>query len=93
MTIPKTLDYGSPGKKELHLISSYVNLQKEIIHHLAFATSDLDEFMERLEKHCLRNYKYSKLENQVQIRVDRIRQLYIQDPEVHWIKIDEAPFR
>lgn len=82
-----------PVKKELHLISSYVNPQKEIVRHLAFGTSDLDEFIERLEKHCVPNYKYYKPENQVQIRVDRIRQLYIQDPEVHWIKIDEAPLR
>lgn len=77
-----------PGKKELHLISSYVNPQKEIFHHLAFGTSNLDEFIERLEKHSVPYYNYSNQENKVQIRIVRIRQLYIQDPEFHWIKFD-----
>ena len=80
-------------KKELHLISSDVNPKKEIVQHLAFATSDLDEFIKRLEKHCVPYYNYSREENQVQIRIDGIRQLYLQDPEGNWIEINEAPFR
>lgn len=76
--------------KQLHLIISNDGVPNTIINHMAFSTLDLDKVVEHLQKNKIDYWTDEGKKNVVRIRKDGIRQVKIQDPEGHWIEINEA---
>ena len=74
----------------LHIIEA-PNTPTEIskVNHLCFSMDDMDAFIQRLKD---TNYPFESWPGEkgvVTIRVDGIRQIYIQDPDGTWIEIND----
>ena len=74
----------------LHIIEA-PNTPKEIskVNHLCFSMENMDAFIQRLKD---TNYPFESWpgeKGKVTIRVDGIRQIYIQDPDGTWIEIND----
>ena len=76
--------------KQLHLITSDDQAPTTIINHMAFSTADLDKVVAHLQKNKVDYWTDEGKKNVVRIRKDGVRQVKIQDPEGHWIEINEA---
>lgn len=76
--------------KQLHLITSDDQAPTTIINHMAFSTADLDKVVTHLQKNKVDYWTDEGKKNVVRIRKDGVRQVKIQDPEGHWIEINEA---
>ena len=58
--------------------------------HLALATARFDEMVKRLDE---RGIAYRNLKGEAgaySVRADGVRQLYFQDPDGHWIEINDT---
>lgn len=74
----------------LHIIEA-PNTPTEIskVNHLCFSMEDMDSFIQTLED---TNYPFESWvgeKGKVTIRVDGIRQIYIQDPDGMWLEIND----
>jgi catechol 2,3-dioxygenase-like lactoylglutathione lyase family enzyme len=76
--------------KQLHLIKSEDGAPNTIINHMAFSTVNLDKVVKHLRKNNIDYWTDEGKKNVVRIRKDGVRQVKIQDPEGHWIEINEA---
>lgn len=76
--------------KQLHLITSDDGAPNTIINHMAFSTQDLDKVVDHLQKNKVDYWTDEGKKNVVRIRKDGVRQVKIQDPEGHWVEINEA---
>jgi catechol 2,3-dioxygenase-like lactoylglutathione lyase family enzyme len=77
-------------RKQLHLINSDAGIPNTIINHMAFSTKKLESVVEHLRKNKIDYWTDEGKKNIVRIRKDGVRQIKIQDPEGHWIEINEA---
>jgi lactoylglutathione lyase len=76
--------------KQLHLITSEDGVPNTIVNHMAFSTSNLDVIVAHLQKNKIDYWTDEGKKNVIRIRKDGVRQVKIQDPEGHWIEINEA---
>jgi len=76
--------------KQLHLITSDDGSPGTIINHMAFSTQNLEEVIVHLQKNKIDYWTDEGLKNVIRIRKDGVRQVKIQDPDGHWIEINEA---
>ena len=58
--------------------------------HFALAVHDLDAFLDHLRSHGVRYSDWAGTAGTVSDRADGVRQVYIQDPDEHWIEINTA---
>ncbi len=78
------------GGAALHLIEA-PNTPTEIskVNHLCFSMKDMDAFIQTLKE---TNYPFESWQGEkgkITIRVDGIRQIYIQDPDGMWLEIND----
>ncbi|HUH18297.1 VOC family protein [Albibacterium sp.] len=75
----------------LHLIQG---AQKKIEHdkndHLCFSVSSVDNFIIRLNQQKIEYSNWPGTEKAPTVRVDGVKQIYFQDPDGHWIEINDA---
>src|SRR5690554_1880511 len=75
----------------LHLIEG---AQKKIEHdkndHLCFSVKSVDNFIARLDQRKIEYTNWPGTEKAPTIRVDGVKQIYFQDPDGHWIEINDA---
>ncbi|MDA1288678.1 MAG: VOC family protein [Bacteroidetes bacterium] len=76
--------------KQLHLITSDDGVPNTIVNHMAFSTADIEKVVTHLQNNKVTYWTDEGKKNVVRIRKDGIRQVKIQDPEGHWIEINEA---
>ena len=76
--------------KQLHLITSDVGVPNSIINHMAFSTKNLKDVVLHLRKNNINYWTDEGEKNIIRYRKDGVRQVKIQDPEVHWIEMNEA---
>ncbi len=76
--------------KQLHLITSDVGVPNSIINHMAFSTKNLKDVVLHLRKNNINYWTDEGEKNIIRYRKDGVRQVKIQDPEGHWIEINEA---
>ena len=76
--------------KQLHLITSDVGVPNSIINHMAFSTKNLKNVVLHLRKNNINYWTDEGEKNIIRYRKDGVRQVKIQDPEVHWIEMNEA---
>ncbi len=78
--------------KELHLISTLkhekVVLNKAV--HFALTTADFDGLVARLESMDIVYSDWPGNLNNISIRADGIKQIYIQDPDGNWIEVNSV---
>jgi lactoylglutathione lyase len=78
---------GSAG--HLHLIQGAdKNVPRNKNDHLCFSVPSMDDFIKRLKKLKVRYFNWPGEENQITTRVDGVKQIYFQDPDGHWIEIN-----
>tara|TARA_B100000780_G_scaffold4343_1_gene3493 strand:- start:159 stop:599 length:441 start_codon:yes stop_codon:yes gene_type:complete len=76
--------------KQLHLIASDLGVPNSIINHMAFSTKNLKDVVLHLRKNNINYWTDEGEKNIIRYRKDGVRQVKIQDPEGHWIEINEA---
>jgi catechol 2,3-dioxygenase-like lactoylglutathione lyase family enzyme len=82
--------YDIGGGAALHIIeAANVPTQISKVNHLCFSMKDMDGFIKTLQD---TNYPFESWvgeKGKVTIRVDGIRQIYIQDPDGMWLEIND----
>ncbi|WP_236033084.1 VOC family protein [Algoriphagus pacificus] len=82
--------YDIGGGAALHIIEApNVPTQISKVNHLCFSMKDMDSFIKTLQD---TNYPFESWpgeKGKVTIRVDGIRQIYIQDPDGMWLEIND----
>ena len=58
--------------------------------HVALATRDFEAALARLEQHGVTYVSLARQPKDITIRPDGVRQVYFQDPDGHWIEINDA---
>ena len=58
--------------------------------HLALATATFDATIAHLERQGITYVNLAREPNKVHARQDGTRQIYFQDPDGHWIEINDA---
>ena len=74
----------------MHLIASDVGVPNSIINHMAFSTKNLKDVVLHLRKNKIDYWTDEGEKNIIRFRKDGVHQVKIQDPEGHWIEINEA---
>ena len=77
--------------KELHLISTLkenVSVNKAV--HLALTTPNFDSFVKMLEKMNVVYSDWPGTLNKINIRADKIKQIFFQDPDGYWIEVNSV---
>ena len=77
--------------REIHLIElaePHVAAEQT---HLALAVQDLDAFAARLRARGVGYGSWAGAAGEIGVREDGVRQLYVQDPDGHWIEINSPP--
>jgi lactoylglutathione lyase len=58
--------------------------------HLCFTVPSVDTFVQRLRQANIAYEDWSGKKNAVTIRVDKVKQVYLQDPDGYWLEINDA---
>lgn len=77
--------------KELHLIASVkkrFKINKAI--HFAITISNYDAFIAHLQAKGISYSSWQGQRDKISLRPDGIRQVYVQDPDGHWIEINSV---
>jgi lactoylglutathione lyase len=76
---------------QLHLIQG---AQKKMEHnkndHLCFSVPSIDRFITRLDEQKVEYTNWPGTEKAPTVRVDGVKQVYFQDPDGHWIEVNDA---
>ncbi len=78
------------NRVQIHLVESEETVEKNKGVHMAFNTTDLDEFMHYLKKHKIHFENWKGEAETTNTRPDNIRQIYFQDPDGYWIEVNDA---
>lgn len=77
---------------QLHLIQGEFEKQKfNKNEHLCFSVTSIDEFIAKLDKQKIEYSNWPGTAKEPTLRVDGVKQIYFQDPDGHWLEINDAP--
>jgi lactoylglutathione lyase len=75
----------------LHLIQGpELHIQRPKNEHLCFSVASIEAFMANLDKHQVNYTNLPGTAKAPTIRPDGVKQIYFQDPDGHWIEINNA---
>lgn len=78
---------------QLHLIKGAKEItQHDMSSHLCFSVPSVDEFVARLNKHHIPFVNWQGEKQKINVRVDGVKQLYIQDPDNYWVEINDDKY-
>jgi lactoylglutathione lyase len=80
------------GNQQLHIISprqSETRTTADV--HFAFSVASLSEFIAQLEAQDVA-YGDQRPDRRIRMRPDGIPQIYFQDPDGHWLEVNEAKY-
>ena len=84
----KIADHG-----ELHVVSgAKSDIPHDINIHLAFSVPSLPDFINHLDKLGVKYGNWAGDEKKIQVRPDKIDQIYLQDPDGYWIEVNNDRF-
>jgi lactoylglutathione lyase len=73
----------------LHLIQgAEANIKRDKNDHLCFSVRSIENFISNLEKHRVEYTNWPGTAKAPTVRVDGVKQIYFQDPDGHWIEIN-----
>lgn len=76
---------------QLHLIQMEdLQVQADIATHLALHVDDFEAFITRLNQLDIPYRDWTGSPNTIALRPDGVRQVYVQDPDGHWIEINDT---
>ncbi|GAA4793437.1 hypothetical protein GCM10023231_22170 [Olivibacter ginsenosidimutans] len=79
---------GEAGK--LHLIQGAKGgIARDKNDHLCFSVSDIQAFIANLDNRGVDYFDWPGKKGEVTTRVDGVHQIYFQDPDGHWIEIND----
>jgi lactoylglutathione lyase len=78
------------GERQLHVGISERDIEPDKNAHLAFAVRDFDAYLQFLRGQGIDYSNFPGNSSEPQIRPDGVRQIYLQDPDGHWIEINDA---
>jgi lactoylglutathione lyase len=75
---------------QLHLIQgANADIRRDKNDHLCFSVASLDDFIANLDAHGIEYTNWPGTEKAPTVRVDGVRQIYFQDPDGHWIEVND----
>jgi lactoylglutathione lyase len=78
---------GSAG--QLHLIQgAEANIKRDKNDHLCFSVKSIDDFIANLDRRHIEYTNWPGTAKAPTVRVDGVKQIYFQDPDGHWIEIN-----
>jgi lactoylglutathione lyase len=78
---------GQAGK--LHLIQgAEANIKRDKNDHLCFSVLSVEDFIKNLDKYHIEYTNWPGTAKAPTVRVDGVKQIYFQDPDGHWIEIN-----
>jgi lactoylglutathione lyase len=80
------------GFRTVHLIGGDAEAERPrpFSTHLALATTQFEAALARLEQHGVTYVSLARKPGDVTTRPDGVRQIYFQDPDGHWLEINDA---
>ncbi|MEO5603599.1 MAG: VOC family protein [Cyclobacteriaceae bacterium] len=73
----------------LHLIQgAEANIKRDKNDHLCFSVKSIEDFISNLEKNKIEYTNWPGTAKAPTVRVDGVKQVYFQDPDGHWIEIN-----
>lgn len=74
---------------QLHLIQGAdANIKRDKNDHLCFSVHSIEDFIDNLNKHKVEYTNWPGTAKAPTVRVDGVKQIYFQDPDGHWIEIN-----
>lgn len=74
---------------QLHLIQgAEENIKRDKNDHLCFSVESMDDFIANLDKHQVEYTNWPGTAKAPTTRVDGVKQIYFQDPDGHWLEIN-----
>lgn len=58
--------------------------------HICFSVPSVEAFIERLDKAGLEYINWAGEKKKLTVRVDGVKQIYLQDPDGYWIEVNDA---
>lgn len=75
---------------QLHLIQgAQANIKRDKNDHLCFSVKNIDDFISNLNRHKVEYTNWPGTAKAPTVRVDGVKQVYFQDPDGHWIEIND----
>lgn len=82
--------YSIGAAGQLHLIQGAdKDIKRNKNDHLCFSVKSIDNFIANLNKHKIEYTNWPGTEKAPTVRVDGVKQIYFQDPDGHWIEIND----
>ncbi len=86
--------YSLGAGSQLHLIQgAKQDVERDKNDHLCFSVPSVERFVARLEENDVPYFDWPGKAQSVTTRVDGVQQLYFQDPDGHWIEVNDAGFQ
>ncbi len=83
--------FGLSANSALHIIAgAKVKGNYFIEEHLCFSVTAIDTFLKKLKEKKIVYMNFNKVLNEVTLRADGVRQIYLQDPDGHWLEVNDA---
>ena len=77
---------------QLHLIQGeFEKVKFNKNEHLCFSVPSIDQFIVKLDKQKIDYSNWPGTAKEPTLRVDGVKQIYFQDPDGHWLEINDAP--
>ncbi|RAJ05380.1 lactoylglutathione lyase [Chitinophaga skermanii] len=78
----------------LHLIEGApTEIKRDKNDHLCFSVASIEDFIKRLEKFKVDYSDWGGKPKAITHRVDGVKQIYFQDPDGHWIEINNDGYK
>lgn len=74
---------------QLHLIQgAKKDIKRDKNDHMCFSVGSIEEFISNLNKHQIEYTNWPGTAKEPTVRIDGVKQVYFQDPDGHWIEIN-----
>ena len=78
---------------QLHVVSgAKEDIPHDINIHLAFSVASMDAFTKHLDDAHVKYGNWAQSSTTPQVRPDKVKQVYLQDPDGYWIEINDDTF-
>jgi lactoylglutathione lyase len=78
---------------QLHVVSgAKEDIPHDINIHLAFSVPSMDDFTKHLDAMNIKYGNWAQNDKTPQLRPDKVKQIYLQDPDGYWIEINDDKF-
>jgi lactoylglutathione lyase len=78
---------------QLHVVSgAKQDISHDINIHLAFSVGSMDAFTKHLDAMHVKYGNWAQNDKTPQLRPDKVKQIYLQDPDGYWIEVNDDKF-